>query len=176
MKKDISSGYISWGGQHHFICYHSVFSVWFLLGRELVKSYSSEFLQWAGSINLVLAIFTWTAWGSPVNHSMSWFLYRHTVDCLESVLESKSIWELTQCVHIALWCIRRSGERLLLAWDLIFLACEMFMAMYVLCECVSAHLWECVMYFYTLSYCGFRALNELVFSFYFMTIMQFDLG
>lgn len=60
-KKDISSGYICWAGQHHSSCYHSVFSVWFLLGRELVKSYSSGFLQWVGSINLMFAIFTWAA-------------------------------------------------------------------------------------------------------------------
>lgn len=56
--------------------------------------------------------------------------------------ESKSIRELTQGVHIALWCIKRHGERLLFAWDLPFLVCEVFMAMYV-CECVNAHLRVC---------------------------------
>lgn len=85
-KEDISSGYVYWRGKHHSSCYHSVFSVWFLLGRELVKPYTFGFLQWVGSINLMFAIFTWTAWGRPVNYSMSWFLYRQTVECLENVL------------------------------------------------------------------------------------------
>lgn len=69
IKKDISSGYIYQRGQHYPSYDRSVFAVWFPVERELVKSYSSGYLQWVGSINLQFAIFTWTAWGSPVNHS-----------------------------------------------------------------------------------------------------------
>lgn len=93
MKKADSLRLHLWWGQHHPRNARIIVTAWFPLGSELLKPYSSGFRQWVGSRNLLFAIFTWTAWGSPVNYSLTCMLHWQTVRCSENVLWNTNSYE-----------------------------------------------------------------------------------
>lgn len=131
----------------------SVFSVWFPLGREHVKSYSSGFLPWVGSINLLFAIFTWTAWGSPVNYSVSWLFSWQTVKCWGTML-----WKANPCGSwlkgYTLSCdTPRKWEEFVLCFETRFPSCEVYLWPPRMCVSAEIHLYMGVR-FYTVSYYG----------------------
>lgn len=144
-KAHSSSGLHLWWGQHPPKYAHFVFAAWFPLGSELVKPYPSGFRHWVGSVNSLLAIFTWAAWGESCKLLSE--LRAPLTNCWElrkCAPVHGSIWTLTHWVHLVLWRIR-SREEVAVGWvGLHLLVWETRFWSMQFCVHVCTHSHECV--------------------------------